>query len=323
MSDFDSLDKAIAAEETPDESLTSDSEVTEVVDNDDADPDPVPSKAATRADLADDTLITLTVQGKEVQKTLKQLKAEGMMQEDYSRKTARLAERERQIENESRQKHQEIERYTKALEERASQLQTLLKNPRLLMQEAMRQGVIPPAGGTRRTPAPDDIVTYADMQRMGASDRESLVAEARRAAQEEATQVRAEIEEARFTNELVTSTDRTLKSILDENPILQDVPYIDQAIKREASKANPRDIESTIEALVEAGKTIAERYNKKFKSDQKEAAIRSQKLKNQGIEPPGGAAPAPAKKTYGKGRKVDWSALDRDAEAFVASRLGK
>jgi hypothetical protein len=325
LPDFDTLDKAIAAEHgdtTAESFVEAPSESTEAPEAEasatELETDAEPSTATTS--FSDDTLVTLTVQGKEVQKTLKQLKSEGMMQEDYSRKTAKLAERERQVEATFKQKSGEMDRYIQALETRAQQLQHLIQNPELIERELARRRGTQPQAANRR---PDDIVTYADLQKTSEESREAALAEVRRVAAEEAKAVRSEIEEAQFEAKLVDSTDRTLGSIMTENPILQDLPHIESAIKREAAKANPQNIEETIQALVDAGKRIADHYNKKFKNDQKAAVIQQSKLKKQGIEPPGGAAPALPKKTYGKGRHVDWKDLDKDAEAFIRERLGR
>lgn len=255
--------------------------------------------------LPDDAIVELEVGGQKVTKPWKQARAEMMLHADYTRKRqaeAKIVE--------------EAENLRQRLQKRDAAYQELIADPRNIL--ALYEAVT----GQRlqapevRQPSPDELVTYQDVINF-------LEAQKREAAQFVESKFQ-EFQDAQFVSDVERTTSSTINAVLNENKqILQfyDQNEAEVLLKRMAREKKAATVEELRDALVDAGKRLAERVDARLKEIRKESAVKQTHLTKRGIEP-GGGTPVPAQsKAYGDGRSVNWSEIDKDAQAFIESRL--
>lgn len=277
---------------------------------------PESSQEPKGVELKDDDLVTILQDGKATPVRWGDYKGSVMRQADYTRKTQKLSERER-----------EVEGVATVLQEREAKLIDILADKQKFIQLfAQLHGVVPDVTADRTpktgTPAPDELVTTSEL----AKTREELVAEARRVAAEENEKLEArnfELAQREFVSNLRSTTDQAVDAVLkDHAETLGQIPYVDSVIKKLAwADHQPKTLEEVTKAIVAAGKKLSDQFAERTREQKKVEAVKKAAL-DKGIESgKAGAAPARPAKTYlTKDNKVDWNDLDKDVVQWIESR---
>jgi hypothetical protein len=161
----------------------------------------------------------------------------------------------------------------------------------------------------------DEVITAGQLRQMLAEHAQNLRGEG----ETRVNETSAQAEEARQFQRWEDKTAETVGALVKEHPYLEDVPNLDLVLKREALKEKPQSEADMFQAILRAGKALADKLEKRFQERQKEAATRKSKLTQNGPEPKGGATQFTSKKTYGQGRQVDWADIERDVVAAISA----
>lgn len=261
------------------------------------------------AQLGDDDVVELEVGGQKVQKPWKQARQEMMLHSDYTRK--------RQEESKVVKQAQDI---LEVAQKREELFQALVSDPRNIV------GLLSKVTGkdfsnvlAALEPEPekgvDELATVKDV----IQTLEQVKKEATDRVEEKITQLQTEM----FVADVEKTTKTALDALIKEHPELKSFPHYDKVIKTIAREKQAADLDELREALVDAGKQLVEHLAQRDKEKQKESAIQRAELLKKGVEPPGGTPVVAPEKTYGSGNKVDWSAIDKDAEEYLKGRLAK
>jgi hypothetical protein len=263
---------------------------------------PAASASPSVATLADDALVELEVNGQKITKPWKQARAEMMLHADYTRKRQAEAEEVKQ----ARELAQKIQRRDEAYN-------ALLADPRniLALYHAVTGQTAP---GQQDVPArqADELVTVEDIQRT----RQELLNE---------TDQIQEFQDQIFIEDIQRTTSSTINTLLEEKKEIAQFYGEDAAgiLRKMARAKQPADAAELKAALAEAADHLSKRIKQQIDEIKKESAIKQTELTRQGIEPPGGGGLPAAPKTYGEGRQVNWGDIDRDAQAYLESRLNR
>lgn len=242
--------------------------------------------------LKDDDLVEVIVDGQPQTLTYREAKAGWQRQQDYTRKTQTVAS-----------KLKEIETLYGGLKTREQEIQEKeLAIDRILG----RAPAEAPVDG-------DAVVTTATLNKVLADFTGRLQGELARGY---ATQAAAIKEEQTFQRwqDMTTST---VQELVKEYPALEDIPHLEGILKAEAARTNPQSERDMIAAILQAGKTMAERQEKRWQERRKQEVQRKQDLVSKGPERSGGTLPPPQKKSYNKGRAINWSDLEKDVIAAL------
>ncbi len=249
-----------------------------------SDETPAPAAQATPVESKEEPVAqkwTFTRKGQQVEITDAQQAAELIRQGyDYTQKTMELAEYRRQAE---------------------AHLRQVLTNPQLLRAQLAEierlQGPVAPAP---QAPAPDDLVTVEQHQQLLRAQLEQT----QRQTQAYVNQALLRAETNRYAEEYTGEVNRHMSVLTGEKfPILKDVDKIEKLILDDVSDMVKARIAMNPETPVEIGevKTLiaqvaekrATKLQARLKEHQKMEAVRAAKVTKQGIEPAGGAPPAP------------------------------
>jgi hypothetical protein len=91
--------------------------------------------------------------------------------------------------------------------------------------------------------------------------------------------------------------------VLKEFPDLDIIENISEKLCLEAMKFQPKTLDEAREAILNVAKAQAEKLDLRFKERLKTTAVQQTKLKDQGIEPPGGTGIVPAPTKFKLGSK--------------------
>lgn len=270
---------------------------------------PQGGNAPSPVSLPDDALVELVVGGQKVTKTWKEARSGFMLHEDYTRK--------RQVESKEVEQAREL---TQKIAKRDEAYKALVSDPENIkrLYEAVTGQKLSNAEAREiaaQAPKGDDLVTFEDIQKA----REELKQET----ESVVTNAIQDLQDRQFVSEIQRVTATTINALLDEKKEIKAF-YGDDAeviIRRMARAKGAADEAELRTALKEAADTLSQRIQEQLQENKKESAVRQTKLTKQGIEPPGGTGIPAAPKTYGEGRNVSWGDIDRDAEAFLNSRL--
>ena len=245
--------------------------------------------------LPDDMPVTLKVDGKDVTRSVAEWKKGWMQETDYTQGKQQISHARSYLDG-----------LIRKVEERESLAEKLLSDPRVM-------GAIKALEAQAQVkPNPGDLVTYEQV--------EQTKEEIRNFAREEIARATNDIATSQFENEVLSTTQSTLKALAQEHPELGK-PDQDVLIRRRALADKPRNVEELKAALIKAGKGLVAEREADIAERLKQAVANSDKL-SKGVEPPGGAAPAMPTKAYfdKKSGKVDWDQLETDALAFARAR---
>lgn len=284
-------------------------------------------ETATQAQLAqlkDDDLVEIgTVDGEKVTMAWKDARGGFMRQAKFTKEMTALR-REQEAFN---GRQAEIAR----IQQEHAALRTVLQDKNLLRQVlekshpdllAKQQEVA--AAAARTQVDPDDIATVGQLQQMQ-REYEVRVQNVMRQAQQELNSARQalknEIEDDAATAKLATDIDSTIKQLFTENPFIEDInPDANSLLRWKVSQMAPQTPEETIEAFKTVVGGWVEKYNASLEKANKQSVLTKQKLVQNNIQPPGGAAvqqtPVDTKSLVKDG-KIDWKAVNAQARASL------
>ena len=280
----------LSSSDTPQESSES--------ETDSSAPQPEP------ASLNDDQLVEYRVGGEVKQAPWKDVRDGIQRQQDYTQKTQALASRNRELEQSASQ-----------LQAREQAFVKLLDDPAQLIGLAQaRMGGQPQH---QQPPSPDEVATFGAVEQSVNAKLNELDHRVNQRIQESTSREEA----ARQYQKLEDTSNSTYKAITDSHAVLTKLPNAEVTIRQMAAEANPQTLDEMVNAMKEAGAKLAGDLESHYKEQAKVDAVRATKVTNQSIEPAGGTPVLPQAKSYGKGKKIDWSDLDKDAEAWLASQI--
>ena len=256
------------------------------------------------ASLNDDQLVEYRVGGEVKQAPWKDVRDGIQRQQDYTQKTQALASRNRELEQSASQ-----------LQAREQAFVKLLDDPAQLIGLAQaRMGGQPQH---QQPPSPDEVATFGAVEQSVNAKLNELDHRVNQRIQESTSREEA----ARQYQKLEDTSNSTYKAITDSHAVLTKLPNAEVTIRQMAAEANPQTLDEMVNAMKEAGAKLAGDLESHYKEQAKVDAVRATKVTNQSIEPAGGTPVLPQAKSYGKGKKIDWSDLDKDAEAWLASQI--
>ncbi len=248
------------------------------------------AKVGKQIDLSDDDLVPITQDGKVVYVRWGDQKGHEMRVADYTRKTTRVAQRER-----------EVEEIASTLQERQDRLLEIVSDPEQLaaLYTKITKGKTIAASVADKpvTPAPaedpDALVTRGDLTRHA----EELIQKAReeRAAEQATADENAKTARLQaIAAEVTDITEKTLDLLLEEHKaILGDFPHVDVVIKKMAGEMKPKNAEEVKQALIDAAANLARQLGRKSVDQKKREVLAKGTLAPaEGLEPSGGV-PAP------------------------------
>lgn len=259
---------------------------------DDVAADP-PAKAADPPPAPADDLYEVKVGGKAFRVPKDELISGYQRQQDYTRKTMELAERQREFDR-IRQEHS-----TWAQER--EQLKAFLQN-RDALQEYLKH--------LQGFESPDQPVSAAQMQaiieRQAAARQQEMEAGFQRMA--------FDLEVKHTAAEYSAKIDATIADAMSQFPELRSVRRIEKILKEEVAERQPSTLAEAQQLFYVVAKEQAEGLRSFVAEEKKQAAAKAAKLQN-GIEPPGGTGVQPTNKAL----KLGSQAL---RDAFEASLRG-
>jgi|13_taG_2_1085334.scaffolds.fasta_scaffold00549_9 hypothetical protein len=256
------------------------------------------------ASLNDDQLVEYRVNGEVKQAPWKDVRDGIQRQQDYTQKTQALASRNRELEQSASQ-----------LQAREQAFVKLLDDPAQLIGLAQaRMGGQPQ---NQQPPSPDEVATFGAVEQSVNAKLNELDQRVNQRIQESTSREEA----ARQYQKLEDTSNSTYKAMSESHPVLTKLPNAEVTIRQMAAEANPQTLDEMVNAMKEAGAKLAGDLESHYKEQAKVDAVNATKVTNQTIEPAGGTPVLPQAKSYGKGKKIDWSDLDKDAEAWLASQI--
>lgn len=271
--------------------------------------------AAQLAQLSDDQMVEITVDGQPVQMAWKDAKGGFQRQAHYTKSMQQLRQEQTQFAEERatlQQAAQDREVLRQLLTSPELLQQYLAQNPSLVQQQtALAQAAA--------NVDPDDIATVGQIQaaqqellRQQQAMQEQFVNEL--AQREEALTQR--IEDRQVTAKLSTDINTTIKGLFSEHPYVEKlIPNADQLLRYEVLQLKPSNPGETLEAFKQVFSGWVENFKTVMAENNKQAVVAKHKLTSNNIQPPGGTPPQPAPVSYKKvnpmtGKtEVDWKAL--------------
>ena len=243
---------------------------------------------------ADEAVVGNDADGKPV--TVADLKASGLRQADYTKKTQAVAAERHRLAEAATVLERREQALTETLGDPAKVLSMITGQQRQQQQPAITDGDVPTWGHVR-----------------------SAINDLRGAVASEITHANAEQGQAVVVRELEATATQAIADAVGNHPLLEKIPHVGDTLKRMAGEDKPADLQAMTAAIVAAGDRLAKDLG------EKPHAKKVARELSQGIEPPGGVtAPPPPQKDYMKdgGRKVDWASLDKDVDAWLQSQEG-
>lgn len=276
------------------------------------------------AQLKDDDIVEITVDGETQQMPWKEAKGYTMRQAKFTKEMQSLRKEQSDFEA-SRQS------LTQAREEREA-LVTLLKNEQLM--EAFLQKQYPhllrqaanaaqaQANNPNAQVHPDDIASIGQVDQIAKAYAENvagLVQELRSTLQSEVAQITANIEDRQATAKLSADINTTIKGLFSEHPFMSKViPNAEQMLRYEVLQLQPSTPEETVEAFKQVFSGWVESYKASVAETNKSSVIQKQKLVANNIQPPGGSGPQPQPTEFKtKDGKIDWNKLRESALSML------
>lgn len=227
---------------------------------------------------------------------VRELHANGLRQQDYTRKTQELSRQRSEVE---------------AVYSQLQQVQTELQRRAQLIQQASQPPVPeqPPID-------PTQPMTYAHGMQMAQAFQERMQqlesgwGQQAQTAQEQAAQY---VEDRLQIGKYAEGINATLGEIYQQQPLLKAVPEFEDMLRFRVSQLAPTSIEETQQAFRTVSADLVKNIESAFNARQQQQVVQRTALTTQGIEPPGGAVPQAPTPNYRKSDgKLDWDRL-RDA----------
>jgi hypothetical protein len=251
------------------------------------------AEATYQVDLGNGKVETLTLT------QLRELHANGLRQQDYTRKTQEVARQRQEVETvyqQLRQAEQELQW--------ARQVRT---NPQLLMQEAQRLIQLQPAPVD-----PNKPLTVGDL----GQTIQQLQAQLQQTAQQAQTQAQQYVEDRLQVANYAESINKTLNDVYTAHPVLKVHPEYEDVMRFRVAQLQPQSLEEANAAFKSVAREMATAIDAHYASRQQQAIQQRQQLAATGTEAPGGApAPQPTP-DFRKGSDLDWNKLAQAALAI-------
>jgi hypothetical protein len=281
------------------------------------------ASAAQLAQLNDNQLVEVTVDGEQVQMPWKDAKAGVMRQAHYTKSMQALRQEQTQFEQSRGQ-------LTQFQQEREA-LVSLLKSEDLMKQFLQRQyphllAQAQAAAAAQTGVDPDDIATVGQLQQqqeLAAQHIAQMQAQMQAQLQEQLQTVTQTIEDRAAVAKLSESINGTIAGIFSEHTYLTElIPNAEQLLRYEVLKLQPSTPEETLQAFKDVAGGWVETFQKQVAAANKTSVINKQKLSTNNIQPPGGAQVQPTPTSFKKvnpmtGKtEIDWSKLNEAAMNF-------
>lgn len=233
--------------------------------------------------LDDNALVELKIGGQTVQKPWAEARTGFMLHGDYTAKTQTLAEQRRAFEAQQA----EFEATRQQVDALKTRLSEVMGDPSKIAALAMA-AFAKQQGQTTAQPSEPTPITSADLPAL----QKAIAEMARREAEATLSARERAIEEKRLESDFTTYTEGLLK----DHP-LSKIPGVADTLYAEAAKMGPKSIEEAKQFIA----TIVTDYKSRLDGVVKQAvtqdAVQKAKVEN-GIQPKGGQAPTPQKRTY-------------------------
>ena len=285
------------------------------------------ASAAKLASLADTDLVTVQVDGQDVQMPWSEARGGVMRQAKFTKEMTALR-REQDAFNTERAgvtKLQSDREMLVGLLGNKDMLRNFItqKFPDLLAQQAA-------VAQAAAEVDPGDIATVGQIQEAQAANEARLqeIADNFQAQLEKrAAAVGQEIEDKQATLRLSSDIKTTIGGLFQAHPYLTKViPNAEEVLRWTVSNMKPQTEAETIEAFKTVVGGWVENYQSTFTDSTKQAAITKQKLVTGNIQPPGGAGLQPVPTNYKKTNsltgksEIDWSVLRSAAESMMGNK---
>lgn len=276
-----------------------------------------PATEPKKLEPADDDMVPVQVNGQVEYVRWGDHKGNVMRLADYTRKTMRVSEREKQV-----------EAVAQTLQAREDKLLEIFSDKTQL--DALYTklyGQLPAAPAAQEPPpqaSPDELVTNGDLGKVKGEvlteaqkiAQAAVAAELKRVREEE-----AKLQATQFSNSLRSLTESTVDAVMkDHTDVLGDIPYVDTLIKKLAwDTYKPQTLDDVKTAIVEAGKALAAQFAERKRETKKIEAVKKASL-DKGIET-GGTPPGREARSYDtKDGGTDWDSLDRDVVRWIEAK---
>jgi hypothetical protein len=253
-----------------------------------------------------------------------------LMQRDYTQKTQRLAEREKQF--------QPILTAAQQLAQEREQITQLFSNPAALAQFAQEQYGAefarlfqPSDPNPIPGVAPDDIITAQQAAQIAEQRTQAYLSGLQQKLQQLESRfegktkevVEQGIQQLKDSQEVAThqkALDAHVDSLFEAHPLLKAVPEMGDALRFRVFNRNPQTQEEAMKYLSEEAVRQEKALQREFENLNKAALAGKAKLASTGIEPPGGVGVQPEPQSFKKkDGSIDWKALSGAATDFVAN----
>lgn len=269
----------------------------------------------------------ITVDGQEMEVTEADLKAGHMRHRDYTQKTQRVAEKERQLLADQQKWEQERVQINTYLNE----IDQFLRDQEAIKAYQERAFGYTPSPAAMPQMDPNQPITAAQAAEISRYNAEQVrltterqLAEIRQAAldaQNRVTQSQNAVVRERMASEI----DTHVSSMLDKYPVLKKFEGIEDELIGEAARYMPTDRKGTLEDAKARLSEAAERRMATIRTiaeeEKKQSAIKAAQLKKNSTEAPGGTAPkSPTGRTLSlatKDRKDFLKAAEEDLRALM------
>lgn len=300
-----------------------------------ATPTPVPSAqpaqgqqaAGTPAPSAEDLIEVQFPDGRTETIARKDLPNAILMHRDYTQKTQKLAEREKQF--------QPILSAAQQLAAEREQISQLFNNPQQLAKFAQETygaefaKLFAPQGPGLQGVAPDDIITAQQAAEIADVRTQAYINQLQQRLQELEGKFEAKtkavvekgIQELTDSQQIAAHQkvlDAHVQSLFEANPLLKAVPEMEDALRFRVYNRNPQSEAEAMKMLTEEADKQAKALQRQFEDLNKQALAGKAKLSTHGVEPPGGVGVQPEPQSFKKkDGSIDWNALSGAATEFV------
>lgn len=268
--------------------------------------------------LKDDDLVEVIVDGAPQLMSYKDAKAGWSRTSKFTQEMQRVAAERQQVE--------QLQQQLAPVVEQRDFLVGLLNNKQLLDQyvakafgqaQAVAQEQIAAATGAD----PNDIATVAQAKEIATQQMQSFEQKLRETEESLTKRIAQETQLLEHRREIAgyaAEIDNTISQIFTENPVLRKIPNSEELIRYQVAQLQPRTVEEAKEHFINVAKGIVEDLRGEFAASQKQQVVEKQKLTDNNIEPPGGAAPTIQPFNYKTpDGKVSWDALRKRAEQLL------
>ena len=274
--------------------------------------------------VQEDPSIEVDFDGEKRKLTAKEIRDGYLRQQDYTRKTTEIAKIRKAAETVAQayqQQQEERKAYAEFMSDKVKVAQYMAQQfgpdgVSALLEHLQGQQPVDP-----NEPVTLSKVEQLANQRFEQLQRQQQEMEARfqQTIEQRIAQERATIEAERARAEYDRVLDPFVDKLLSDNPILQAIDNVETLIRYKVVKMNPQNDTEAKAFFEKVVKEQVDKLQSQFVATNKQTLINKEKLK-QGIEPPGGSGLVPKPKSYVKGRKVDWDALEADAISSLKGR---